>query len=325
MAGRKRLLAGLCAAAALAPAAAAEAQAPVPCSAIGNGRYQCYWYVPGDGRTGGSLVVRDRTTVGYLHQGYNWIVCQQQGGDVSKGVYRNHWFGWTLADYNGQWGWASALEARGGANYGPFAGVPNCNGAHGNPPMWSGVWGQPPPPSPPPPPPPAPPRPVDRDRDGVLTPLDCDDRNPRRRPGANDLPGNGIDENCDGADTPLPPGAPPARITATVANTWVAFRRVTRVVRLLVRDAPPGATVTVRCLVRPCKLRRRAVVVGSDGKASVTRLFRRRRIRVRTVVEVRITYPNTIGKVVRYRLRPRRIPPSRVLCLPPGLAKPVGC
>jgi Putative metal-binding motif len=319
MAGRRRLLAGLCAAAALVPATAAEAQAPVPCTAIGNGRYECDWYVPGNGITGGALVVRDRTTVGFLHQGRNWIICQQRGGDMRNlAGDRNHWFGWTVAD-NGQRGWASPIEARGGDDYGPFALAPNCNGAHGNPPLWSGVWGQPPPPPPPPPPT------VDRDRDGVLPPLDCDDRNPRRRPGANDIPGNGIDENCDGADTPAPPGAPPARITATVASTWVAFRRVTRVVRLLVRDAPPGATVTVGCLVKRCKLRRRAVVVGANGRASLARLFRRRRLRVRTVVEVRITYPNTIGKVVRYRIRPRRVPPSRTLCLPPGATKPAGC
>jgi putative metal-binding protein len=325
MAGRCRFIMGLCVTAVLLPAATADAQAPVPCTNIGSGRYQCYWYVPGDGRTGGALVVRDRTTVGYLHQGYNWIVCQQQGGDMRNVAGdRNHWYGWTLADYNGQWGWASALEARGGDDYGPFSGVPNCNGAYGNPPLWSGTWGQPPPASAPPPPPGSP-APVDRDRDGVLPPLDCDDRNAAHRPGATDVPGNGVDENCDGADSPLPAGAPPARLIATVANFWEAGTRVTRLVRMRVRDAPPGATVAVSCLARRCALRRRTVATGANGEASLMPMFRRHRLRVGTVVEIRISYPNTIGKVLRYKTRPRRLPKVRVLCLPPGAAKPAGC
>ena len=30
--------------------------------------------------------------------------------------------------------------------------------------------------------------------------LDCDDKDPKRHPGADDPPGDGIDQNCDGAD-----------------------------------------------------------------------------------------------------------------------------
>ncbi len=142
---------------ALAVTEPAFGQAAVPCTNIGSGRYECSWYRPGNGITGGSLVAVGTTTVGYLHQGRNWIVCQQQGGDMRNAEgYRNHWFGWTLAD-NNRWGWASALDAAGGANYGAFGGgTPNCNGAHGAPPSYNGVWGSPPPPSPPPPGTPAP-------------------------------------------------------------------------------------------------------------------------------------------------------------------------
>jgi arylsulfatase A-like enzyme len=54
---------------------------------------------------------------------------------------------------------------------------------------------------------------TDHDKDGA-SPLfgggDCDDDDPGRSPYATDVPGNGVDEDCSGADTPPPKKAPPA-------------------------------------------------------------------------------------------------------------------
>jgi hypothetical protein len=300
----------LVAAAMLAAADAAHAQAPVPCNNIGGGHYECDWYIPGDGIRGGALVVRGTTTVGYLHFGRNWIICQQMGGDVRNAAGdRNFWYGWTEAD-NGEMGWASALEARGGDDYGPFALAPNCNGAHGSPPTYTGIWGQPPPP--------APPTPSDRDGDGHAAPADCDDTNSTRHPGAAELPGNGIDENCDGGDSP-------GRIRAIVSSGWSVTARITRVVRLRVRDAPPGAKIRVTCRKRRCRFRRHTKTAGKNGRASLVKLFKRPRLRLGTVLEVRITAPNTIGKVVRYKTRRRKVPRVRTLCLPPGVKRASRC
>jgi len=52
---------------------------------------------------------------------------------------------------------------------------------------------------------------TDRDKDGASPYFgggDCDDADPRRFPNAIDIPGNGIDEDCSGEDTPLPAVAP---------------------------------------------------------------------------------------------------------------------
>ncbi|MSP70903.1 MAG: hypothetical protein EXR76_01710 [Myxococcales bacterium] len=40
----------------------------------------------------------------------------------------------------------------------------------------------------------------DLDQDGVSAPADCDDADPRRYPGARELPGDGLDANCDAQD-----------------------------------------------------------------------------------------------------------------------------
>ena len=314
--------AGLIAAGAIALAffvvETAEAQAPVPCSNAGGGHYNCSWWPPGNGTSGGALVVVGTTTVGYLHQGTNWIVCQQKGGDVynSRG-YKNYWFGYTQAD-NDKWGWASAIEASGGDNYGPFGGgVPNCNGAHGSPPSYNGEWGHPPAPgggSPTPTPAPG----VDADHDGYPATGDCDDTNSRVYPGAIEVPNDDIDQDCNGSDAA-------GRLTAIVSNSFITRGRWTRVARLRVSDAPAGASVSVSCAPKGkhCP-KARTYTTNAEGKVTMTGMFKRR-LRYGARIEVTITSANTVGKVVRFHLRRGHSPKSSTLCLPPGAAKPQAC
>jgi hypothetical protein len=302
---------------ALAVAEPAHAQAPVPCDDIGGGKYECSWYRPGNGINGGSLVVVGTTTVGYLHQGRNWIVCQQKGGDMRNPEGdRNNWFGWTLAD-NNKWGWASPLDAQGGDDYGPFALAPNCNGAHGSPPMWSGVWGQPPPPGSPGVPAPAPA--VDADRDGYPPATDCDDTNSRVHPGAPEIANDDIDQDCSGVDAA-------GLLSAVVGFAWTKRGSRTRITSLRVSEAPAGATVNVSCSgKRKGCPKPKTFTTSSRGSVSMTKMFRKRRLRSGAVVTVTVTAPNRVGRVRKYTIRRKGKPRTRTLCLAPGASKATKC
>jgi hypothetical protein len=166
-------------------------------------------------------------------------------------------------------------------------------------------------------PPPPVPVPVDVDHDGISPPTDCVDTNASVWPGAPEVPGNGVDEDCSGADRP-------ARVGGIVASGFRLSHKGVRTVRLRIRDAPAGARITVRCLGRRCRFERKKAKVRANGTANLRRLVRRR-LRPRTTLEVRITAPNMIGKVVRYRIRRGRIPQGRTLCLPLGAKKPTRC
>jgi hypothetical protein len=166
-------------------------------------------------------------------------------------------------------------------------------------------------------PPPVPVPPVDLDGDGVSPPADCADNNATVWPGAREIPGNQLDDDCVNGDAP-------GKVLAPVKSAWRLTRRGVRVKHLRVREAPPGARVAIRCINRRCRFRARTVRATPAGGANLGRFFKRP-VRYGTVLEVRITAPNMIGKVVRYKMRRGVIPSGRTLCLPPGAAKPGKC
>ena len=66
---------------------------------------------------------------------------------------------------------------------------------------------------------------LDRDGDGVSAALgggDCDDRNPDVAPGKPEIPGNGLDDNCEGGDAPLEPEIPEVAAPAPAPSPTAA-------------------------------------------------------------------------------------------------------
>ena len=85
--------------------------------------------------------------------------------------------------------------------------------------------------------------PADTDNDGVVAGPDCDDDDAAIKPGAAEIPGNKVDENCDGIVAPYP------RVPATVALRATPLRSgKTKIRSLVVRQTTSADTLRVTCL-----------------------------------------------------------------------------
>src|SRR5262249_49416115 len=150
----------------------------------------------------------------------------------------------------------------------------------------------------------------------------CDDTTATVCRGGGESPGNGTDDDCWGGDKP-------AKILSPVPYDWSGTSPGARLNRLRVTDAPPTASLEVRCSGgkrRGCPFKRHAVALKPDGSASMTKLFKHA-FRRGAVLEVWLTAPNSIGKVVRFEVKSGRnqTPRGRTMCLEPGSAKPGKC
>ncbi len=160
---------------------------------------------------------------------------------------------------------------------------------------------------------------ADADGDGVFAPTDCNDNNAAVKPGAKDKPRNGINEDCRGGDADWRTNR------ARIANNWIAFTDYTLVDNLRLRDLPAGGKATVKCKGGGCPFKKAKKLRVRNRRANATSLFKDDQLAPGAVIELKITAPDTMGKIVRYTMRSRKLPAKRELCDPPGRQKPGRC
>jgi hypothetical protein len=162
---------------------------------------------------------------------------------------------------------------------------------------------------------------LDRDGDGFAQPVDCDDGNGAIRPNAAEVRGNTVDENCDRRADPF------AELGAVVTAQFASTRTRSRVQQLVVRLAPRGARIVLRCTGRSCPFRRaqRRTARGELTPTVLHRRFRGVRLRPGTRLRVTITAPEAIGREYTYVIQRGAPPTSRTVCRAPGQRRGLSC
>lgn len=167
----------------------------------------------------------------------------------------------------------------------------------------------------------------DEDGDGYASTAaggnDCNDEDAAINPGARDVPGDGIDQNCDGHDAAYP------SLHNEIGHVLAYSPRQKRTVGFLApfKVAGPlvnGMVVRLTCTGRGCPLSRQAVAVhrAQAGGLKIGKQLVRRILAPGATVTVSVTRPEYIGEAVRFVTRKHGKMRIEELCIPVGSTTP---
>jgi len=164
---------------------------------------------------------------------------------------------------------------------------------------------------------------IDADKDGFFAGQDCNDANAAIRPGATEIKGNRIDENCDGTAEPF------QTLPVGVSHGW-DFKKHSVILTLksllITQQSPPGMKVKIFCKGKKCPFKSKNLKLekAKKGARSVLKSFtaKQRKFRAGQTVEVWVSAPNFNTKVARLPLKKGKAPVAQALCVVPGQSKP---
>jgi hypothetical protein len=203
----------------------------------------------------------------------------------------------------------------------------------------------------------------DRDGDGVDKPLDCNDLDGTVRPGAFDRPGDGVDQDCDGADDvdtdrdrdgfaagfdcddgnrAVHPGAKeklgnrvdedcdrvadPFAAFPTVVLLSARITAITDVVGLVLVDLDGRERVRITCKGPGCRFKAKRARAGRKAESLILdKLVRRLELRPGARLSVRMTRRDGVRKTVTFTMRSGRSPKQKTSCKAPGNGRVARC
>jgi hypothetical protein len=155
----------------------------------------------------------------------------------------------------------------------------------------------------------------DADGDGSPVPQDCDDTNAAIHPGAPEVYGNAIDEDCSGVADPL------QVLPASVLGTFHFSARTkrTKVSSLTAYALPAGVTVSVVCArTKGCPitpLRRK--ITSATSSLNLARALKLTTVAAGPTLVVTIGRPDAISKIYRYAFGAHKAPTAAKSCARP--------